>query len=228
MISFDEIVGVLPGHMGRGGDQFVQHPEVRAGLVRGHLDRRRPVAQGTGEEPAGGVAVPLLTQQYVDDLAVLVDRPVQVPPPAGDLDVGLIDEPAVAGGVPERSGGVGEQRGEPLHPPVHRDVVDLDAALGQQLLHIPVGQPVPEVLADRHRDHLGREPEPGERRPVNGRAGGSKSAHWPSFLSPDRPPRRGLGRCNRAASPGPGGKAAPTPNPVNPPLDVRVGGPSRV
>ena len=36
--------------------------------------------------------------------------------------------------VPERAGGVGEQRGEPLHPPVHGYGVDGDAALGQQLL----------------------------------------------------------------------------------------------
>jgi hypothetical protein len=33
--------------------------------------------------------------------------------------------------MPERAGGLGEQRGEPLHPPVHRHVVDLDPALGQ-------------------------------------------------------------------------------------------------
>jgi hypothetical protein len=44
-------------------------------------------------------------------MPVLVDRPVQVPRPAGDLDVGLVYEPAVAGRVPERVGGVGEQRG---------------------------------------------------------------------------------------------------------------------
>src|SRR5215207_3651097 len=87
---------------------------VRAGQVGGYLDRRRPTPQGAGEEPAGRRSIPVLGQQHVDDLAVLVDRPVQVPPAAGHLDVGLVHEPAVAGGVPERSGGVGEQRGEPL------------------------------------------------------------------------------------------------------------------
>jgi hypothetical protein len=110
-----------------------------------------------------GRGVPLLGQQHVDDLAVLVDRPIQVPPLAGDLDVGLIDEPAVPGGVPEWAGGVSEQRGEPLHPPVHGHVIDLDAALGQQLLHIPIGLPVPQVPANGDRDHLGWEPIPGER-----------------------------------------------------------------
>jgi hypothetical protein len=43
--------------------------------------------------------------------------------------------------VPERAGGVGEQRRESLHPPVHRHVVDLDATLSQQLLDIAVEPP---------------------------------------------------------------------------------------
>ena len=70
-----------------------------------------------------------------------------------------------------RPGGLDEQRSEPLHPPVDGDVVDFDAALGEQLLDVPIGQPVAQVPADRDRDHLRREPEPGERRPVNGRTG---------------------------------------------------------
>jgi hypothetical protein len=50
-----------------------------------------------------------------------------------------------------------------LDPPVHRDVVDVDAAVGQQLLDVARGQAVAEIPADRDRDHLRREPEPGER-----------------------------------------------------------------
>ena len=68
-------------------DQVVKDPQVRAGLVGSHLDRRRPMGQRTGEEQAGGRGVPLIGQQDVDDLPVLVDGPVQAPPPAGDLDV---------------------------------------------------------------------------------------------------------------------------------------------
>jgi hypothetical protein len=67
--------------------------------------------------------------------------------------------------VAAESGGVGQQRREALHPPVDGDVVDLDAAFDQQFLDIPVGQAVAQVPADRDHDHLGREPEPGERRP---------------------------------------------------------------
>ena len=73
--------------------------------------------------------------------------------------------------MPARAGGVGEQRREPLHPPVHRDVINVDAALGQQLLEIPIRQAVAQVPADRQRDHLRRETEPGKRRPVDVRTG---------------------------------------------------------
>ena len=34
--------------------------------------------------------------------------------------------------MPAEPGGIGQQRGEPLHPPVDRDVVDLDTALEEQ------------------------------------------------------------------------------------------------
>jgi hypothetical protein len=61
----------------------------------------------------------------------LVDRPVQVNPPPGDLDVGLVHVPAVADPVPAEPGRVGQHRREPLHPPVHGDVVHLDAMLGE-------------------------------------------------------------------------------------------------
>jgi hypothetical protein len=46
---------------------------------------------------------------------------------------------------------------------VHGDVVDVDAALGQQLLHVPIGQPEPQIPAHRQHDHLRGEPEAGER-----------------------------------------------------------------
>jgi hypothetical protein len=79
MIGFDAIVGVLLGHVQGGRDEFVEHPQVRAGLVGGHLDWRRPVPQGATEEPASGRGVPLFGQQHVDDLSVLVaNRPVYV------------------------------------------------------------------------------------------------------------------------------------------------------
>jgi hypothetical protein len=151
------------------------------------------VGQRAGEEPAGRGGVALLGQQHVDDLPVLVDGSVQVSPPAGDLDVGLIDEPPVPGSVPQRPGGVGEQRCESLQPPVDGDVVDVDAALGQQLLDVSIGESVAEIPADGDRDHLGWEPEPGKRGPLDSGTGGSTTMHPPpSQPGPDRrrPDRR--------------------------------------
>jgi hypothetical protein len=37
MISFDPVVGELLGHVHRGRDKFVQHPQIRSGLAGGHL-----------------------------------------------------------------------------------------------------------------------------------------------------------------------------------------------
>ena len=54
-------------------------------------------------------------------------------------------------------GGLSEQRREPLHPPVDGDVVDLDAALGEQLLGVAVGEAKAQVPADRQHDHIRRE-----------------------------------------------------------------------
>jgi hypothetical protein len=75
--------------------------------------------------------IPPRGDEHVNDLAELVDRAVHVAPPAGDLHIGLIHEPAIPDQVAAGSGGVGQQRREPLHPPVDGDVVDLDAALDE-------------------------------------------------------------------------------------------------
>jgi hypothetical protein len=71
--------------------------------------------------------------EHVDDLADLVNCPVHIPPPAGDLHVGLVHEPPIASSVPAGAGSPDKQWREPLHPPVHGDVVGLDPALGEQL-----------------------------------------------------------------------------------------------
>jgi hypothetical protein len=90
------------------------------------------VAAGAGEEPASGRGVPLFGQQHVDDLPVLSTARYRYRHRPATLTRSR-HEPAVARGVPERAGGVGKQRSESLHPPVDRDVVDLDTALRQQL-----------------------------------------------------------------------------------------------
>jgi Family of unknown function (DUF5999) len=86
-------------------------------------------------------------------------------------DASLVHIPAVARPMPQRADRVGGQRGDPLHPPIDRHVINLDAALGQQLLHVAIAEPVAQIPAHRDRDHLGREPERGER---------DRSAFWPA------------------------------------------------
>src|SRR6266540_1881062 len=114
------------------------------------------------EEPACGFGVATTREEHVDDLAELVDGSEQVSPPPSDLQVRLVNVPPIPHDVATGSGGLGELRGEPLDPPVHRDVVDLDAAFGQELLDVPVGEAEPQVPTDRQGDDLGREPIPGE------------------------------------------------------------------
>jgi hypothetical protein len=49
-------------------------------------------------------------------------------------------------------------RRDRLHPPVDRHMVDGDAALGQQLLHVAVGRVVAHAPTRRDRDHRTRGP----------------------------------------------------------------------
>ena len=55
---------------------------------------------------------------------MLVDGPVQVRPPTGDLDVGLIGEPAVTGSMPAEPCRFDELGSEALDPAVHSDMID--------------------------------------------------------------------------------------------------------
>lgn len=81
-------------------------------------------------------AVSRRRDQHVDDLAVLVDGPVDVAPRPVDLHVRLVHEPTNADGVAPSPSSFGDQRHEALHPPVQGDVIELDPTLGQQLLEV--------------------------------------------------------------------------------------------
>jgi hypothetical protein len=98
-----------------------------------------------------------------DDLPVLVDGTIDLAPRAGDLHVGLIDEPPRPDGVATWSCRVDQRRCEALHPPVQGDVIDVAAALGEELLEVSVRQAKSEIPTHRQHDHLGREPEAHER-----------------------------------------------------------------
>ena len=100
---------------------------------------------------------------HVDDLAVSVDGPVHVAPHAGNLHVGLVDEPASPDGMTAGPRGVDQQGCEPLHPAMQRDVIHhLDAAFGEEFLQVPEGQPEPQIPA--HRQEI---TSAGNRNPTN-------------------------------------------------------------
>ncbi len=71
--------------------------------------------------------------------------------------------PAIPHHVLSGTCGLGELGREPLDPPVSRHVIDLDAAFGEEFLHIAVGEAEPQIPPDRQGDDLGRETVAGER-----------------------------------------------------------------
>jgi hypothetical protein len=80
--------------------------------------------------------------------------------------------PAITDQVLASSCGLGELRREPFDPPVDRDVVDLDPALGQQLHDVPIGEAEPQVLAECQGDEL--RVETGTRRRPSAAPGGQE------------------------------------------------------
>ena len=132
VIGFDRVVGVLLGDMACGGCQLIERARVGRRPVCGDLARAEAVLEGASEEPASGCQGPLFRDQHVNNLPILVDGPVQIHPAPGYLDVGFIDEPAIAGRVSAGAGCVDQQRGEPLHPAIDRHVINGDTAFCQQ------------------------------------------------------------------------------------------------
>ena len=129
------------------------------------------------EERSGCGDVGASGDENVDDLAVFVDRPLHVAPHAGDFDVSLIDEAPPADRMPTRSRRVDEQWRETLNPPKQRHVIDIDAALGEELLEVAIRQTKAEIPARRQHHHLGREPEPHERRQIKRWHGTTAALH---------------------------------------------------
>ena len=100
VVAFDPVVLVLAGVVQRGRKQLLDHVRQSRRPVGDDLGRVTVDGQRSGEEPPRGGDVPTLRHIHVDDLAVLVDRPVDVGPDPGDLDIGLVDEPPIPGQVP--------------------------------------------------------------------------------------------------------------------------------
>jgi hypothetical protein len=96
----------------------------------------------------------------------------------------LVDLPTIPNPMPAGPGSLSQQRREPLHPSVDADVVDLDAALGEEFLDVAVGEAEAQVPADRQHDHLRWEAEAGEGRPWDGSGTRAASSHGDSLAAP--------------------------------------------
>src|SRR5215216_5785269 len=101
VVAFDAVVGVLVGPMPRRRQQVIEHWRIRRCPVGYDLDRRDPRrADRPLKEPAGSRRVPPWRDEYVDDLAELVDRAIDVAPLPSHLHIRLVDLPAVTDSVP--------------------------------------------------------------------------------------------------------------------------------
>jgi hypothetical protein len=69
-------------------------------------------------------------------------------------------------------------------------MVDLDAALGEQLLDVAVGQPKAQVPAERQDDDVGREAKAGDGRPCSGRRAQAVGWHTISLAAQAWPGER--------------------------------------
>ena len=196
MVAFDPVVGVLLGVVSGVGQQVGDVVRQGRGAVGDDLvGVTVPERSGREERPCCGVAA-ALRDEHVYDLAVFIAGPVHVSPDASDLDVGLVDEPALSHDMAARAGYVYEQQREAFHLPKQGDVIDLDAALREEFVEVAVRQTEAEIPADGQHNHLRREPEPRKRRQrLYGRCGTTAKRHYRTLTD-------GLRSVNATASAG--------------------------
>ena len=128
VIALDPVVGELGGVVEHFWEKLVDDAQQRCSQISCDLSWPVTARQHRLEEPCSGTDVAAFRDVHIDDLAVLVDRPVHVPPHTSHPDVGFVDEPSITDTVPARPSSVDDQRGEALHPPVDRHVINVDAA----------------------------------------------------------------------------------------------------
>jgi hypothetical protein len=93
-------------------DELINHGEERPRPIGHHRSRYAVMIERKNKDPASGSQVAARGDTHIDDLAVLVDRAVDLAPPARDLQVGLIHVPPVTDRVATRPRPVDQQRGK--------------------------------------------------------------------------------------------------------------------
>jgi hypothetical protein len=99
VVSLDRVVRIPIGDMPRRRRKLIEHTRVDRSSIGHNLDRRQSEPQRGSEEPPCSGRIPAGREQHVDDLTMLINRPVPVGSATGDLDVGLVGKPPVPGSV---------------------------------------------------------------------------------------------------------------------------------
>ena len=93
MVAFDAVVRVLLSVMKRGWHKSFDRSPQRRGAISHNLDRVAMSTERGTEESTCGSEITSGGDQRVDDLTVLINRSVHIPPPPRDLHVRLVHEP---------------------------------------------------------------------------------------------------------------------------------------
>jgi hypothetical protein len=143
-------------------EDLLQGRRIAGVLVGGDLVRRRSGDRHRGaEERFGGFLIAGLAQVDVDQVAVAVDRPVQVLPLTGNFDIGFIDIPAAAGLAPASPAqGLGEPRRQLGFPVTDRLVGEHDAADQEHLCQVAQAELVAQPQKYDQENHVGWQLKP--------------------------------------------------------------------
>ena len=120
---------------------------------------------GGAEERLGGSHIAGLTEIDIDQVAVTIDRPVEIAPLTGDFDVGLVDVPAPAGFAgPALAQAFGDQRRQLGLPIPHRLVGEHEAPDQEHLRQLTQAQLVAQPPKDHEEHDVGWNLDPVQRR----------------------------------------------------------------
>lgn len=169
MIALDAIVRILLGVVKR-----VRHLQLNRGLQRlGKVGNNffwfAVCGKRRAEEGSGRFDVSARRHEHVDDLAVLINSPLDISQTTRDFHIRFINKPAATNCVTARPSSVNQQRSETLHPPIGGDMIDINTAFCKRFFNIAIGKPIPQIPAHSQQDHLRRKPEPNERRTIKRR-----------------------------------------------------------
>src|SRR5205823_12527006 len=108
-------------------------------------------------QPQRRPAIAPALDQHLQHLALVIDGAPEVHPLAGDPHHPLVEMPEIAWPRALPAPPARDRWTELQHPAPYRFVGDVEPALGQQFLHVPVAQREAEIQPDRVLDDLGRE-----------------------------------------------------------------------